>query len=83
MSKRLTAIADASIEQADMYPNVNKTFTQHVYRRLGIDVTATEVVEVEKDYDFKCDYCSHRFKTQRNMRIHRANCKYGYDTTEY
>ena len=26
--------------------------------------------------------CSRRFKTQRNMRIHRAKCKYGYDTTE-
>ena len=82
MSKRLTDIADASIEQADMYPNISKTFTQHVHRRQDIDVTATEVAEVEKGYDFKCDYCSRRFKTQRNMRIHRASCKYGYGTTE-
>ena len=82
MSKRLTAIANASIEQADMYPNVGKTFTQHVHKRQEIDVTETEVAEIEKGYDFKCDYCSRRFKTQRNMRIHKSRCKYGYGTTE-
>ena len=51
-----------------------------MYRRFDIDVTATEVTEVEKGYDFKYDYCS--YKTQINMRIHRSRCKYGYDTTE-
>ena len=45
MSKCLTVIADASIEEADMYLNVSKTYSQHVYRRADIDVTKAEVAE--------------------------------------
>ena len=84
MSERLTAIANASIKKADMYLNVSKTYSQHVYKRHDINVTAAlaEVAAVEKGYGFKCDFCSRRFKTQRNMLIHRAYCRYGYNTTD-
>ena len=46
MSKRLTAIADVSIEKADMHINVSKTYTQHVHKRQDINVTDVEVTEV-------------------------------------
>ena len=65
-----------------MYLNVSKTYLQHVHKRLDISVTAAEVVAIEKGYRFNCDFCSRRFKTQRNMLIHRSNCKYDYNTTE-
>ena len=82
MSKTLTAIADASIQEVDMCLNVSKTYLQHVHKRFDINVTVAEVPAIEKGYRFKCDFCSRRFRTERNMLIHRSNCKYGYNTTE-
>ena len=82
MTTRLTAIADGAEKDADMVVNMDKTFSQHVFRREEIKVTATEVREAEKEHAHQCDFCERRFKTQRGMYIHRANCIHNYDATE-
>ena len=83
MSKRLTAIVDASIKEVDMHINMSKTYSQHAHRRVDVSVTEVEVDEVEHNYDHQCKFCQRRFKTQRNMGIHNKwNFKYGYDATE-
>ena len=81
MTKRLTELADASRREADMEINMAKTFTQHVFKREKIKVSAAEVSKVEAKYEHKCDFCERRFKTLRGMRIHRSKCKHNYDTT--
>ena len=40
MSKRLTALVDESLSQADMKINMVKTFSQHVHARKEITVTS-------------------------------------------
>ena len=47
MSTRLTAIADVSASEADMDINMEKTCSQHVFRRDKMSVTEQEVVKVE------------------------------------
>ena len=82
MTDRLTAIADASVELADMHVSMPKTFSQHVHRRSKITVTSAEAATVAKAYKFKCDFCARRFKTDKSMQIHRASCVFNYDTTD-
>ena len=55
---------------------------QHVFKREEITVTAEETREVEAKYSHKCDFCTRRFKTRRDMLIHRVNCQHNYDTTD-
>ena len=82
MTRRLTALANASRDEADMQVSMPKTFTQHVHRRGKLAVTAAEAKAVEKTYKFKCDFCPRRFKTEKNMQIHRCNCIHNYNTTQ-
>ena len=82
MTTRLTKIADASQEEADMKISVPKTFTQHVHEREEIAVTTDEVAAIEAKYAHKCDFCERSFKTRRGMLIHRARCQYNYNTTD-
>ena len=82
MTDRLTAIADASVNLADMHVSMPKTFSQHVHRRSKITVTSSDAAAVEKAYKHKCDFCSRRFKTDRSMQIHKAICVFNYDTTD-
>ena len=82
MTARLTAIADTSVQEADMVVNMQKTFTQHVHERKEITVTKEEVMAVEAGYEHKCDFCTRRFKTRRGMLIHRNKCPQNYNTTE-
>ena len=82
MTRRLTAIANASRDNADMNVSIPKTFTQHVHRRGKLAVTNAEAKAVEKKYKFKCDFCPRRFKTEKNMQIHRCSCIHNYDTTQ-
>ena len=82
MTRRLTAIANASRDNVDMNVSIPKTFTQHVHRRGKLAVTNAEAKAVEKKYKFKCDFCPRRFKTEKNMQIHRCSCIHNYDTTQ-
>ena len=82
MTRRLTSIADASEAQTDMKMNMAKTFTQHVFKRDEIKVTSAEAAAAEAGFKHKCDFCPRRFKTQRHMLIHRANCNHNYGTTD-
>ena len=82
MTKRLTTLANASEAKADMKINMAKTFTQHVFKRDDITVTKEEAAAAEAGFKHKCDFCKRRFKTQRHMLIHRANCSHNYDTTD-
>ena len=67
MAKCLTVLADASKEKSDMKVNMTKTFTQYVFNRNYMTVTEVEVAAAESDFKHKCDFCTHRFKTQRHM----------------
>ena len=85
MTRRLTAIEDGAKEHADMNVSMPKTFTQHVHKRDKLTVTEAEAKAAEKKYKFKCDFCSRRFKTDRNMQIHRCSCTlciYNYNTSQ-
>ena len=82
MTKRLTDLANASIQKADMKINMDKTVSQHVFRREPITVTKAEVAKAEAKYAHKCDFCLRRFKTDKAMQIHRASCVHNYNTTE-
>ena len=57
MTKRLTDLANASIREADMQVNMDKTVSQHVSERAPIKVASAEV-----KYAHKCDFCLRRFK---------------------
>ena len=81
-TERLTALADASLREADMQINMAKTYSQHVFKREKIAVTVDELDKVEATYKHQCDFCTRRFKTDRAMHIHRQSCPYNYDTTE-
>ena len=54
MTKRLTALADAAKAEADMDVSTPKTFTQHVFRRDAVQVSAAEVSAAEEKFTFKC-----------------------------
>ena len=59
-----------------------KTFTQHVFRRDAVQVSAAEVSAAEEKFTFKCGYCDRKFKDTRAKKIHEASCKHYYGTTE-
>ena len=82
MTRRLTAIADAAKAEADMNVSLAKTFTHHVHKRNKLAVSEDEAKAAEQKYKFKCDFCQRRFKTEKNMQIHRHSCIYNYDTTQ-
>ena len=82
LTDRFSRITDASLVEADMQVNMDKTLSQHVHAREEIDVTEAEVAKAEAKYEHKCDFCPRRFKTKRGMLIHRARCMHNYDTTD-
>ena len=82
MTQRLTDLANASISEADMYINMNKTVSQHVHKREPIKVSQDEIEKAEKKYAHQCDFCKRKFKTRRAMLIHRASCVHNYATTD-
>ena len=82
MTDRLTDVADASKNEADMTVRMDKTYSQHVKFQDDITVTKKEIEKAHGKLEHKCDYCERRFKTARAMKIHRASCKFGYGTTE-
>ena len=82
MTTRLTNLANASVSEADMHINMDKTVSQHIHKREPIAVTTEEVATAESKYDHKCDFCQRRFKTNRAMLIHRASCVHNYATTD-
>ena len=65
-----------------MVVNMTKTYSQHVHRRDDIKATTEEAAKAAGKYSHQCDFCKRRFKTRRNMLIHRANCDYNYATTD-
>ena len=88
MTERLTAVADASVRDADMHINMSKTYSQHVQRQEASDaeikesLTEEELLQVEAGYKHSCHFCGRKFKTEAGMLVHRNNCKLGYNTTE-
>ena len=70
MTTRLTELADASRDRADMSMNMEKTFTQHVHRR-DSKPTATKAAakKVQSKYSHQCEYCPRKFKTARAMKM--------------
>ena len=82
MTRRLTAIADGAKADADMCVSLPKTYTHHVHKRATIKVSTAEAKAAENKYKFKCDFCPRRFKSDKNMQIHKCNCIYNYDTTQ-
>ena len=75
VSKRLTQLADASVEQADMVVRMDKTFTHHVKDQEKQTVNAEEVMAAQRKFE-------RHFKTTAAMYTHRASCPYNYATTE-
>ena len=82
MTKRLTALADASVGEADMTIRMDKTFTHHVQDQEKKKATEAEALAAQKKFKHQCDFCPRRFKTQAAMYIHRVSCPYNYVTTE-
>ena len=82
MTRRLTAIADGAKADADMCVSLPKTYTHHVHKRATIKVSTAEAKAAESKYKFKCDFCPRRFKSEKNIQIHRCNCIFNYDTTQ-
>ena len=82
MTVRLTTLADKSESEADMKIRMDKTFSQHVKEQDTKKVSEEEMLEAQKRFKFKCDFCDRRFKTDAAMQIHRANCPHNYGTTE-
>ena len=84
MSERLTALADASLVDADMKINMTNTFSQHVHKRKDISMTKEEAKEVELKYEYECHFCTRRFKTLRGMRMrfHHTTCQHNYGTAD-
>ena len=82
MTARLTALANASRDHADINVNMSKTYPQHVHRREAIKATEEEEKAAEAKYKNQCDFCQRKFATHRGMRIHRARCIQNYVTTE-
>ena len=76
MTVRLTTLADKSESEADMKIRMDKTFSQHVKEQDKKKVSEEEMLEAQKRFKFKCDFCARRFrfKTEAAMQIHRANC---------
>ena len=75
MTARLTAVANASEEQADMKVNMSKTVSQHVHKRQAIKATSKEAKAVEAKYQRKCDFCSRRFQNARqHVKAQSAMC---------
>ena len=81
MTQRLTDLADASIREADMHINMQKTVSQHVHKRKPIKVSTEEIASAEAKYTHKCDFCMRRLKTSQAMMRHRASCVHNYATT--
>ena len=65
-----------------MEVSMPKTFSQRVGKRAGIKVTKAEAVTAQMAFKHKCDFCDRRFKTSRDMLIHRNNCVHQYNTTD-
>ena len=82
MTARLSAIANASLLDADMQVSMAKTYTQHVGKHDKVAVSKAEAASAQKNFDHKCEYCDRKFKTARAMKIHTAHCMYAYSTTE-
>ena len=78
----LTRIANKSMEMADMKVYMTKTFSQHVHKRGEITVIDAEMNAAQKKHAHKCNFCESRFKTQRDMYIHWANCIHNCNTTD-
>ena len=55
MTARFPKIADKSEEKADMPVNMDKTFSQHVFKRTAIEATTDEIAAVEANYEHKFD----------------------------
>ena len=68
-----------------MLMNMEKTFTQHVYRRSSKPaVTEEAVMEAETKYPYQYEFCPRKFKTVRARKIHQTSCVHNYiTTTEY
>ena len=82
MTARLSAIANASLLEADMQVSMPKTFTQHVGSHEQITVTKAEAASAQNGFKHECEYCRRKFKTARAMSIHKAKCMHAYVTTE-
>ena len=83
MTQRLTTLADAAIEQADMKVKLTKTYTQKVSKQKPVaKATSSEIQAKMKTYPHECEFagagCTARFKTARGMHIHRARCQFRY-----
>ena len=81
---RLTTLADAAKHEADMEASIPKTFSQHVAKRTSISVTKAEAAAEKTAFKckHKCDFCERRFKSNRDILIHRNNCVHQYNTTD-
>ena len=82
MTTRLTKIADESEDQADMRVNMAKTYSQHVHKRGKITVTEAEARKAEEGFEHQFDFCPRKFKTRKDMLIHRSRCIFNYNTTD-
>ena len=82
MTTRLTNLTNASRDHEDMFMSMEKTFTQHVYRRSSKPAVTEEAeMKAEVKYSHQCQFCPRKFKTSRVMKIHEVNCVHNYDTT--
>ena len=64
MTTRLTALADASLQEADMMIRMDKTYTHHVQHQEKMRVNEEEALAAQQH---KCDFCPRRFKSMAAM----------------
>ena len=85
MTKRLTALVDASRTRADIHVSMKKTFSHHVYKWDKIVITDEEAAKLQEIFDHKCDYCERYFKTNAAKQVCLRSCSkflYVYTTTD-
>ena len=73
MTTRLTALADASVKEADMQVRMDKTFSHHVKEQEEQKVSKEEAIKAQSKFKVKCDFCDRRFKTKAAMYTHRSS----------
>ena len=84
MSKRLTTLADKSVEDADIKIRIwtRRTHSTWEHKRSRKWMRKIEAMAAQQKFKVKCDFCDNKFKTEGVMYTHRANCPHNYGTTE-
>lgn len=82
MTTRLTSLADAAKQEADMIVSMKKTVSQHGRCRETIKISSSEASAAQVTFGHKCDFCIRKFKSNKAMLLHHDSCVHQYNTTD-